>query len=251
MGSKTTVNSCTFQPFPTIRVCNVPLMKEIASVGGHRRFYPYKIFCFVNVVAALQTFVLRTGFLEQCESTRNKFTDPELSDVYDGSIWKDFLTINGEPFLSQRNNYAFLLNIDWLQPYEHVVYSVGVMYIAILNLPRSIRFKRENVILCGIIPGPSEPSLTMNTYLSPIVSDLLRLWKGVKLKLPEKGGEATFRCALIGVACDLPAARKCCGFLSYTANLGCSRCYQGRRITMLTLTDLIGRCVPTVNIALT
>ena len=35
-----------------------------------------------------------------------------------------------------------------------------------------------------------------------------------------------FRCALLGVACDLPAARKTCGFLSYTANLGCSRCYQ-------------------------
>ena len=27
------------------------------------------------------------------------------------------------------------------------------------------------------------------------------------------------------VGCDLPAGRKACGFLSYTANLGCSRCY--------------------------
>ena len=37
---------------------------------------------------------------------------------------------------------------------------------------------------------------------------------------------ASFRCALLGVACDLPAARKCCGFLSYSADLGCSRCFQ-------------------------
>ena len=31
---------------------------------------------------------------------------------------------------------------------------------------------------------------------------------------------------MLGVACDLQAARKTCGFLSYTANLRCSRCYQ-------------------------
>jgi len=35
--------------------------------------------------------------------------------------------VNDVPFLSGSNNYALLLNIDWLQPYKHVVYSVGVM----------------------------------------------------------------------------------------------------------------------------
>ena len=36
----------------------------------------------------------------------------------------------------------------------------------------------------------------------------------------------TLCCALVCVACDLPAGRKTCGFLSYSANLGCSRCYR-------------------------
>ena len=66
----------------------------------------------------------------------------------------------------------------------------------------------------------------MNSYLSPLISDLLDLWKGVKLRQPGTDTKALFRCALLGVACDLPAARETCGFLSYTANLGCSRCYQ-------------------------
>lgn len=100
-----------------------------------------------------------------------------------------------------------------------ITYSVGVIYLVILNLPRSIRYKRENVILFGVIPGPSEPSLTVNSYLSPLVSDLLKLWRGVQFKLPGKEVTATIRCALLGVACDLPAARKTCGFLSYSANL--------------------------------
>lgn len=71
-----------------------------------------------------------------------------------------------------------------------------------------------------------EESLHMNSFLAPLVSDLLDLWKGVDLTLHD-GKLANFRCALLGVSCDLPAGRKVCGFLSYMANLGCTRCYQG------------------------
>ena len=39
-------------------------------------------------------------------------------------------------------------------------YSVGVIYLSLNNLPRSLRYRRENVIIVGIIPGPSEPKLT-------------------------------------------------------------------------------------------
>ena len=163
--------------------------------------------------------------MQLCESTRHTNLSGGFHDVYDGYIWKEFERFSGTDFLSAPNNYALLLNVDWLQPFEHVIYSVGVIYAVILNLPRSIRFKRENVLLLGVIPGPSEPPLTINSYLSPIVSDLLDLWKGVSMKLPGCSSTTTFRCALIGVSCDLPAARKVCGFLSHSANLGCSKCY--------------------------
>ena len=115
--------------------------------------------------------------------------------------------------------------MDWFQPFEHVTYSVGVIYISILNLPRQSRFKIKYTILVGIIPGPREPSLTINTLLSPFVSDLLDLWKGVSLKVPG-GGFAEFRYALLGVSCDIPAGRKVCRFLGHSANLGCTRCLQ-------------------------
>jgi len=35
-----------------------------------------------------------------------------------------------------------------------------------------------------------------------------------------------FRMALMCVACDIPAACKCCGFKGDSANLGCSRCLK-------------------------
>ena len=118
-----------------------------------------------------------------------------------------------------------MLNIDWFQPYKHRIYSIGVIYLAIMNLPRAIRFKRENIIIIGLLPGPAEPSKTINTYLTPLVCELLLLWDGVLIKT-HSAGPQSIRCALLCVGCDLPAGRKTCGFLSYSANLGCSKCYS-------------------------
>ena len=76
------------------------------------------------------------------------------------------------------------MNVDWFKPFQHQEYSVGVIYLAVINLPRAIRLKRENnIITVGIMPGPSESPLTVNSYLSPLVSDLLKLWTGVQLSI--------------------------------------------------------------------
>ena len=66
----------------------------------------------------------------------------------------------------------------------------------IFNLPREVRYKRENVILIGLIPGPKEPPLSINSYLTPLVSELLKLWNGVQMPVPV-GHSEFVRCALI------------------------------------------------------
>lgn len=55
----------------------------------------------------------------------------------------------------------------------------------VLNLPRGVRNKQENVILIGLIPGPHEPRHDLNTYLTPLVTDLQKLWKGIELNVPQ------------------------------------------------------------------
>lgn len=47
----------------------------------------------------------------------------------------------------------------------------------------------------------------------------------MSIKFTGSSTTAIFKCALIGVSCDLPAARKVCGFLSHSENLYCSKCY--------------------------
>ena len=205
----------------------VPLLKAIVTSSGGKKYYPFLVFPNACLISSLRSLLSRPGFYERCKEWYCGFVRncSRLSDVYCGRVWNEFLKYEGQPFLSAPNSIALMLNVDWFQPFKHRTYSIGVIYLAIMNLPRSIRFKRENTILVGLIPGPSEPSKTMNTYLTPLVADLLTLWDGVHCSTFSCGTQL-IRCALICVGCDLPAGRKVCGFLSHSANLGCSRCYS-------------------------
>ena len=133
------------------------------------------------------------------------------------------MEVEGKPFLNRPFNYGFILNLDWFQPYKHLTYSVGVIYLSVLNLPSHIRYLDVNTILVGVLPGPHEPKSTINTYLEPLVNDLMEFWGGVPLYVNGLG-QKTVRGALLCVSCDSPAGRKACGFLSHSANYGCTKC---------------------------
>ncbi|KAG8723734.1 hypothetical protein FRC09_002003 [Ceratobasidium sp. 395] len=61
-------------------------------------------------------------------------------------------------------------------------YSVGACYLAINNLPRHMRFQRENISLTMIMPGPGEPNgYALDQMLDPLVDDLLKLKQGVRM----------------------------------------------------------------------
>lgn len=64
-------------------------------------------------------------------------------------------------YLGIPGKLLLMLNVDWFRPYKHTVYSVGVIYLVIQNLPWTLRFKPE-IIIVGIIPGPHEPKLTIH-----------------------------------------------------------------------------------------
>lgn len=122
------------------------------------------------------------------------------------------------------NNIALSLNIDWFNPYEHT--SIGAIYFTILNLPRTERYKIENIIVAGLIPGPNDPK-RMSPFLAPVVDDLLELWNN-GLQIPTSNGPVTIRAALLCFTSDIPATRvrKVCGFPGFKAKLGCSKCLK-------------------------
>ena len=77
----------------------------------------------------------------------------------------------------------------------------------------------------GIIPGPHEPKLTINSYLEPLVAELNLLWKdGITVRDHGALAGEVYHAALLCVGCDVPAARKVCGFTGHASCKGCSKC---------------------------
>lgn len=224
---------CMHQEFPNhphrrLRVkCNYPLLKSVELSNGRRVLYPLLKYCYLGLETSILSLFRQAHMYELLENSAMKYKPSSvLTDVQNGSIWAEFQTFNGKPFLSDPLCLALCMNVDWFQPYEHVMYSVGIIYLAVMNLPREERYKREDILLIGILPGPHEPSRNINSYLNPLVKELTKFLEGVTVSVYTHGGtvQKLVRCALLCVSCDLPAGRKVCGFLGHGARYGCSRC---------------------------
>lgn len=132
--------------------------------------------------------------------------------MYDGQVWKDFLTVNGKDFLNVPRSLAFAVNVDWFQPYTgRSDVSVGVIYLVLLNLPREERFKWEIVILVGVIPDMETTPKSINPFVKPLVDEMKVLWKGIRLHSSISIIPLLLRGAILLAASDIPVARKLCG----------------------------------------
>ena len=147
-------------------------------------------------------------------------------DIYDGKIWERYNSSEGKYFLSSPHSWLLTLNVDWFEPFERGVYSVGAIYMSIQNLPRDVRYHPENIVIIGIIPGPRDPKKTMNSFLTPLVLELQEAWSQGFNVISSENIPVCIKLALSCVICDIPASRKVCGFLSHNAALGCNKCLK-------------------------
>ena len=116
-------------------------------------FVPIKPFFTMSLIEQIRIWFNRTEFEENIEKTRTEFAElqaagnnrkdkPKMySDVYSGSVWEAFQNLLGFPFLSEAGDLAFMLHVDWFQPFERTQYSLGAIYIVCLNLPPDQRMK--------------------------------------------------------------------------------------------------------------
>ena len=262
IGTVSKSKRCSFCRFPShpyrsMRLpCQTLLLKTVELASKRTYLYPFVTYCYLGVETSLQNLFERPNFYTDCEKWRSRSTGDctrIMRDVHDGEMWRSFLRYKDEPFLSEPGNLGLILNFDFFQPFDHLTYSLGAIYMCVLNLPRESRYKQENVILVGLIPGPHEPKRDINTFLRPLVDDLCRLWVGVQFNICSLKSSKIIRCALICVACDLPADAKFVGFwvtgpdlaaLSVTRNL------QGQLVQWIIqgLKDVVGEYVQVMNI---
>lgn len=132
--------------------------------------------------------------------------------MFDSRVWLDFCSDTYANFLC---NPFLLLFVYECGLVTHAEYFLGAIYMTVQNLPRNLCYRQKNVILIGIIPGPSEPPISLNSYLTPLVEVLKIGWLSGFTIHDKHSNPLKARVALSCVACDIPASRKVCGFLSH------------------------------------
>ena len=173
---------------------------------------------YVGVVEKLLNVISRDELRSSLDQWKQrKISDGVLCDIYEGIKWKD----NANFFNGPGVNLGLSLFVDWFNPFSRSAGEIGLIVIVILNLPRQIRFKIENLIVAGVIPGPKEPALNINSFLKPIVNDLKELEKGI---LDPCDRKTQIRGKLLQVIADMPARCKTIGSMSFNATQGCHRC---------------------------
>ena len=162
------VMKCQHIEFPNSskrQVCQNPLSHQITLLNEITN-RTEMIYPFSTIRQQLAALYLQPGFENSLRHWANR---PEfnniLTDVYDGQVWRTLKETSDHdspnffrPEVAD-SNLGLMLSVDWFQPYEGANHSTGVIYAAICNLPRNIRFKRENLLILGILPGPHEVSL--------------------------------------------------------------------------------------------
>ena len=197
--------------------------------------YPY-----MPLKESIRRIITRKDILDSCEKWRSRqqnIPSSYLGDIYDGNVWKRFSSDEFKNYLKYPYCFLVALNVDWFEPFERGVYAVGALYLTILNLPRDLRYKPENIVLVGIIPGPKEPKYNINSYLTPLVLDLSEGWN---VGFHIRSSHITIKVALACVSCDIPASRKVCGFLSHNAAFGCNKCLKKFNVSFGSRCDYAG-----------
>ncbi|MBW0513300.1 hypothetical protein O181_053015 [Austropuccinia psidii MF-1] len=164
--------------------CNEPLGKiiHLPHLPLKKHFSPHKLFYYQTFKSWLGRFLQKPKiheFLSLHIEAQNK---SEVTEIWQGEIWKNFKGNQESPFLKKPGHLAFSLYVYWFNAFGNssCTSSTGAIMLACLNLPPEVRMKPEKICIPAIIPGPKVPKCEkLNFCLRPLVEELKELWKGV------------------------------------------------------------------------
>jgi len=215
--------------------CGFKLATTRKSFGGAIYRQPHRMYHTQNISAAIGRILAQPGIeesLEQYVDDALARTRPEFRDIWHGPTISKLPWTTPISHESRELRIVFSLTIDWFNAHHSSQrgksWSVGAIYLTILNLPPHLRHRRENMILVGLIPGPTKPSgSAIQNFIEKLVDQLEILWNhGVYCTRTYKHRIGRLvRAALGPLVCDLDAVRSILGIGSHSHSRPCSFCW--------------------------
>ena len=221
--------------------CDAPLYKisttqksssSAAPATSLQRYRAHQLFFHLSLSEWLATMLHFPLFEQALETSlaRNRSPPGVYADIWDGNVWSTFQNINGQIFTKQPGHLVFGLFCDWFNPFgkgsaRHN--STGVILLFCLSLPPDMRYKKENIFLYAIIPGPKEPDYNSISHVfQPLMTELQELWRGLFLSSTASHPQGRLiRVALWPLLADSPAMKKISGFSSHNSTNFCTYCH--------------------------
>lgn len=135
----------------------------------------------------------------------------------------DSATSPGLRIFGDWRDIALGLSTDGFCPFKRRKQSCWPIILFNLNLPPDIRFHLEHIICVGVIPGPKAVK-DMDSFLYPLVEELLKLEAGVAAYDVTSDSMFLLRAFLILVFGDMPAVAKLMRMKGHNGKSPCRTC---------------------------
>ena len=171
----------------------------------------------------------------------DRLRDPNRTasaDIFDGEVYcelrKRHIKVNGEElhtkYFSDPHDIALGLSTDGFAPWRKRKYTAWPVLLFNYNLPPEVQFHRKNIIAVSIIPGPKKPK-DIDSFLYPLVEELLQLCHGIRAFDANTGILFCLRAFLIVAFGDIPAMSLLLKMKGHNAIASCRSCnIRGLRI---------------------
>lgn len=147
--------------------------------------------------------------------------DNRITDIMDAPLYRKILREEAHPFIT------LLMNSDGAVV-KSISRSIWVTTFVINELPPSVRFNRENIIIGMISVGSVKPTKQeMQIFLAELVKELLYLEKNGLQYHPFNSSlhmEEIVRVFLIAASCDMPASSLIINHTEASGYYGCIHC---------------------------
>jgi Transposase family tnp2 len=199
------VRSCVAFTGPHANLTACPYCNEPRFISSNRPRRTY------NIMPIIPRLRHQFRDPKRCEQLlyRARFQQDvrEIQDIFDGDRYNE---LRDQGFFNDDRDVALSMSTDGFQIFRQKTHDCWPIALTNLNLHPEIRVKKENMFLYSIIPGPRQP-VDFNSFLHPLVKEMLDLESGVECYDGLKDEWFTLRAHLLFVSGDMPAIRKVSG----------------------------------------